>query len=503
MIANPTNHKGYKLLHEGLIALAQVEAYGMRVDVEYLDRQIKSTETQMRLVEDDMRKSDVWRVWRKRFGQKANMGSRDQLATILYKHLGYTPTVFTESGSPSADVEALEHIKLPFIKQYINLAKLDKAHGTYLKGIRREVVGDRIHPVFNLHTVVTYRSSSDTPNFQNFPVRDPEVAKLIRRCFIPSKGCVIVENDYAGVEVKVAACYHKDPVMLTYIRDPSKDMHRDMAAQIYHLESDWIKANGKNHRYAAKNQFVFPQFYGDYYVNCARSLWEYMLRAELKGPNGEPLADHLRKYKIKDLGKCDPKERPVKGTFEHHLKEVENDFWNKRFMVYGQWKKDWYGDYLRTGGFDTLTGFRIEGHLKRNEVINYPVQGAAFHCLLWSLIRINKLLRKYKMKSRIAGQIHDSLIGDVRTNELKDYLDLVRDVMTEQIKKEYTWLIVPLEIENEICPEHGTWYDKMVVERKDDIYTFTPKGAKEKKVVTSADEFLAELNREYLKTKAA
>lgn len=483
--------------------MSQVEAHGMRVDVDYLDRQLTSMKGKIRETERELQTTDVWKQWRRRFGEKANLGSHEQLGELLYKVMKFEPVDFTDTGAPATDIEALEKIDLPFIKDYLRLAKMDKAHGTYLKGIRREVVGDRIHPVFNLHTVQTYRSSSDSPNFQNMPVRDPVIAKLIRRCFIPSEKCVIVENDYAGVEVKVAACYHQDRAMLSYIRDTTKDMHRDMAAQIYCLTSEWVKMHGKEHRYAAKNKFVFPQFYGDYYISCAKALWEYMERAGLKGPDGNPLREHLAKHGITRLGKCDPEQKPVKGTFEYHIKEVEDDFWNNRFGEYGRWKKEWYNEYLREGGFNTLTGFRIDGVMKRNEVINYPVQGSAFHCLLWSLVRINKELRRYKMKSRIAGQIHDSLIGDVRCDELKDYLDLVRDVMTVQIKEAYPWLIVPLDIENEICPELGTWYDKTEVGIADNIFTFKPKGADDKIVVEGAEEFLRRYKAHHNQQKAA
>jgi DNA polymerase I-like protein with 3'-5' exonuclease and polymerase domains len=181
------------------------------------------------------------------------------------------------------------------------------------------------------------------------------------------------------------------------------------------------------------------------------------------------------------------------------LKNVENDFWNNRFKEYGRWKKTWYSDYLESGGFDTLTGFRIDGIMRKNAVINYPVQGSAFHCLLWSVIRVNKLLRKYRMRSRIAGQIHDSLIGDVRTEELKDYLDLVKQVMTEDIKKAYPWLIVPLDIENEICPENGSWYDKTVVNIENDCFLYETKD-KVSRNCPSADVFLRRLAKDHLQS---
>ena len=146
------------------------------------------------------------------------------------------------------------------------------------------------------------------------------------------------------------------------------------------------------------------------------------------------------------------------------MQDIEYDFWNKRFKVYAQWKKDWYSEYLRKGYFKTLTGFIIECYLNRKQVINYPVQGSAFHWLLWSLIRIQKLMNKYKMKSKIVGQIHDSIVGDIHRKERKDYFEIVKQVIYEDLRNHWKWIIVPLVVEIAVCPVGGSWYDKKEIE---------------------------------------
>lgn len=463
MKVHAIRQEGYQLLHDGLVALSIVEANGIRVDMPLLQQTKEHLEKELRRLRSEMQEEKVFRIWRKRYGASANLNSRAQLGTILHEEMGYKVTTLTEGGRPKMNEEALQEINDPFVAKMVKYLKYDKALGTFLKGIEKEVIDGRLHPHFNLHMVQTYRSSSDSPNFQNFPVRDKEIAKIIRSLFTASKDCVLVENDFKGIEVMVSACYHKDANFISYITTPGKDMHRDMAAQIYKLKPKQVD---KDIRYGAKNKFVFPQFYGDFYVACARNLWEWIRLGKLKGPDGESLVKHLKAHGIKSLGKCDPEQRPERGTFEHHLKEVEDDFWNRRFMQYGQWRRDWYQAYLKRGYFDLFTGFRIQGHFKRNQVVNYPVQGSAFHCLLWSLIQVNKRLTKYKMKSKVVGQIHDSLIGDVNRYELKDYLEIVEQVTTVELRKHYTWLCVPLEIEYEIAPPEGNWFQKREVKFK-------------------------------------
>lgn len=351
----PFRQQGYQLLQEGLQELSIVEANGIRIDKDKLEKTKAELTGNLRKLKEEMESDDIWKVWRKKYGADANLTSRRQLSDILHVELEFEVDALTDSGQAKADEQSLQKIDDPFIGKLLRYFKYQKALGTFIKGIEREIAPDgRLHPFFNLHTVATYRSSSDSPNFQNYPVRDKGISKIIRSLFIASKGHVLVENDFKGIEVALSAAYHKDPNFISYITTPGKDMHRDMAAQIYKLDP---KDVSKDARYGAKNKFVFPQFYGDFYVSCARALWEWIDKGKLTTPDGKPLKQHLKENGIKELGACDPEQDPRKGTFEKHLQEVERDFWDNRFRAYGKWRKDWYSQYLDRGYFDLLTGF--------------------------------------------------------------------------------------------------------------------------------------------------
>jgi DNA polymerase I-like protein with 3'-5' exonuclease and polymerase domains len=303
---------------------------------------------------------------------------------------------------------------------------------------------------------ICVHNSSDHPNFQNIPMRDPLIKKLTRRSFIARPGHCIVDLDFKGSEVGAAAWYHKDPRMLEYINNPKKDMHRDMAQQIYMVPK---KLMTPEIRYCAKNMFVFPQFYGDWWLSCAKSLWKAIDRLNLKTSNGIPLKKWLKKKGIVRSGTGDSKNVDP-HSFEGHLKSVEYDFWHNRFSVYQEWKDDWWESYREKGYFRMLTGFKVFGYINRKDCVNYPVQGTAFHCLLWSLIRLSKLLRKYKMKTKLIGQIHDDAVSDTPEKELDDYINLAMDVITKQLPKHWPWIITPMRVEVEATPVGGCWYEK-------------------------------------------
>lgn len=501
MKVTPVNLRGYDLMHRGILAFSAMESTGVRIDTEYLEKAVyKLKEREVTTVEE-LQADDVWRAWRKRYGASSNLGSREQLGAILFDKaekggLGYPVRSRTPSGLPSTDQADLEYVELPFVQKYLRLAKYQKARGTWLKAIADEVVDGLVHPTLNLHTATTYRSSCDSPPLHQIPVRDEEISRLVRRCFIARPGHVLVENDFKGIEVAIAACYHQDPVMMDYIKDPKKDMHRDMAMQIYGIEKGLVT---KAIRHAAKNKFVFPQFYGSFYAQCAPDLWEVIDRHHFKGFGGIELKEHMRdRLGIYELGACDPDQKPQIGTFERHLQQVEEDFWGRRFKVYEEWKGRFYRAYLEKGEFTTLTGFRIQGTMRRNQVINYGVQGSAFHCLLWTLVHaVLDALPRYGFKSKIVLQIHDSILGDVLIEELDDYVRLIEQIATQEILKVYEWINVPLVIECEISPPNATWYHKRPVTVKPSAgYTYEPKGAEPVNLDTGP-ELVAYLEQEF------
>jgi DNA polymerase-1 len=445
-------------MHEGALALSEIESNGIRVDVDYLSRMDAEVDALIIQQREVVEAYDEWKTWKRRYRTSANLNSSKQLADVLFEVLGYTATATTPNGNPKTDESSLGMLEIPFVQDYLEYKKLCKLKGTYIRGLFREVDDGYIHPSFNLHLVVTYRSSSDAPNFQNFPTRNPKIAKLIRSAFIPRKNHVLVEIDYSAIEVRVAACYHRDPTMIKYIVE-GYDMHLDMAAECYILD----KANvAKRVRHAGKNSFVFPEFYGDVYFSVSKGLWNAIKRDKLTTNDGVPLFKHLKAQGISELGECDPKQRPMPGTFEHHIQKVEERFWNTRFPVYRDWKQSWHRKFLQRGYFRTKTGFVIGGLMRKNEVINCPIQGSAFHCLLWSLTRVNRELRVRKYKSKAVGQIHDSMLLDVHKSELAEVVHLAQDIMCRQLAEHWDWIIVPLETEAEASDVN--WYEKKPLE---------------------------------------
>ena len=98
--------------------------------------------------------------------------------------------------------------------------------------------------------------------------------------------------------------------------------------------------------------------------------------------------------------------------------------------------------------------------MERNSVINYPVQGSAFHCLLWSFIELDRIMRHEQWNTKLVGQIHDSILLDVYPPELDHVLKVIKRVTCHDLILNWPWIIVPLEIEAELSDVDLSWYHK-------------------------------------------
>lgn len=455
---HPHTRAAYKLLHAGTLAFANAEYQGIRIDLDYVKVQKRKLAKKIRKLEQGIEKSSFFKEWKRSIRKTPNIYSQIQLAIFLYDVKRLKPEKTTPSGQGSTDDETLSALNIPEINDLLQIKKLKKLRDTYLDGFLKHTVDGFMHPNFNLHLVRTYRSSSDKPNFQNYPKRDEESMKIIRGAIYPRIGNQLLEADFGSLEVRIAACYHKDPMMMKYIKDPTTDMHTDMATQLFLVDKFNKKLPEHYHlRQAAKNGFVFPEFYGDYYKNCAESLackWGEMPKSRWKVHQGVSMPDGTlgQHFISKGIHSLD--------NYIKHVQNIETNFWGVRFKEYARWKVKWWKEYQRNGYIDMLTGFRCSGVMSNNDAINYPVQGAAFHCLLWCFTELDKIMRKEKWKSRLIGQIHDSVIFDLYPAEKDHVLETIKRITTIELPKYWPWIIVPLEIDADLFEIDQSWASK-------------------------------------------
>lgn len=434
------------LFIQGQEVLADLEFNGICVDEEYYENADKELKKRIDIIKKELNESKESQDFIEYTGKPfLDWGSLKDLGILFYTVLKANK-IFTEKGNLSSDKNSLEQIadKFPIGRKLLELRKLEKIKGTYLAQFRREVCCGKLHPSFDLVEPKTYRSSSSKPNFQNIPVREEEAKRITRSGIIPTKGNQILEADYSGIEVRISACYHKDPAMIKYIKDPTTDMHRDVCCDIFMLPPEEIT---KDIRFYGKNGWTFPQFYGSYWKECAINIWNNTINLTVR--SGRTVKEHLASKEILTL-----------DQFQQHCKKCEEIFWIDRFYVYDHWKDNINRQYQRTGFIESLFGFTFSGYMKYNDVTNYPIQATAFHCLLWTLVEVNKEFKNRNLKSRLCGQIHDSIFIDLCPTEKDEVIALINDIGTKKMVEQHPWIIVPMEMEFEISGIDEGWCGK-------------------------------------------
>ena len=459
MNLNPKTNEAIDLFLQGTLALGRAEQYGLRIDTEYIIAKKAHLTRKIERLEQQFKDSPFFKHWQSKVEGEININSNTQLANYLYDIKGIKVKKETMSGKGSTDKDTLAEMHLPELDNLLEMRKLKKIRDTYLDPFLREQVNDVLHPNFNLHLVSSFRSSSSAPNVQNIPKRDEETMQIVRKAIYPKQGHQLLEVDFKGIEVAINCCYNKDSTLIKYVSDPKSDMHADMAKQIFVLDK-FDKEKHYTLRQAAKNGFVFPEFYGDYFVNCAENMahgWGKLPKGVWKAGQGieldrKHLADHLISKGITSLKK-----------FEKHLEKIEDNFWNVRFPEYAHWKDRWYSLYKKYGYVDLLTGFRCSGVMSKNEVINVPAQGTAFHCLLWCFIQLDKIMSETNCDTRLISQVHDSMLFSVNPKELVKIMELIKRVTTEDLPEHWKWIIVPLSVDFELAEVDKSWAEKVRV----------------------------------------
>lgn len=437
----------YDFFHAGTLTLADIEKRGVCTDEEYYHRQSNKEGTGHidRMIIDLLKVTKFGEdaeKFKEYTGREIDLESPKDLGILLYDILNYPP-ILTSKGNRSVDEKALNRIDLPFVRNLLKLRKLIKVKGTYLAQFTRFSYKGMMHPSYDLNIPRTYRGSSSQPNFQNIPKRDKLAMSTCRGGIIPRKGRGLLSSDFSGIEVAISACYNKDKALIRYITDPESDMHRDTAADVWMLPHEEVT---KEIRYSGKNGWVFPQFYGSYYGTCAPDLWENYL--DLKTKSGITLKQHLARKGIKNV-----------EAFTNHCKKVENKFWGERFRTYKRWKDKINEEYRKNGFIKTYLGFQFVGYMTRNECTNYQTQGTAFHMLLWTLMAVEEIAEEENWESFIIGQIHDDMLHDYVPSELDHIVETINYIGTQEIKKCFPWIRVPLKIEHEISGIDGNWAD--------------------------------------------
>jgi len=420
MLMNKRELDAIRFSTQGAITMAKMTYNGLQTDQVKLQKNIDELNIEVADLDNQILTCDEAKQWDGGKDGKTplNYNSGQQLAHLFYDILKHPPGKKTASGAYSTDKAALEKLSTPMCKLILEKKALAKVVQTYLVGYIRESDDNGVVKCnFPLGLTLSWRSSSNSNNFQNNIKHNPKLSKLARSFMGPFPNQIWKEYDFSAAENYCASIVSGDMELLRYNSDSSTDLHGDTAVDIFKIDDrnnlpaytiDGVLAEApegmwKRLRQAGK-LFVFPAFFGSNYIGITESIWEAIMSftAEQK----DWLSAHFQAHGIAN-----------KDSFQEIVKEAEYQFWQVRFKDYYKYKQDIWKLFVKQGYLQTPVGHVLRSVHNRRTASSYSIQGGSFEKLLCGLNIVQKEFERLSLKSKLVGQVHDSVCVSVEPSE--------------------------------------------------------------------------------------
>ena len=380
--------------------LAEMEMWGVRVDVGQLGEFSKELEGRLWRLEEEIQRMA---------GVRFNLNSPQQVGKVLFERLGLPVKKRTKTGY-STDVEVLQSLAREYeiarlLLEYRGLAKLKSTYVDALPKMINPETG-RIHTSYNQTATATGRLSSSEPNLQNIPIRTEE-GRRIREAFIPEEGWVLLGADYSQIELRILAHLSADPTLIEAFRR-EEDIHTRTACEVFGVGPDEVTPEMRREAKVIN----FGIIYG---------MSPYGLSKEL-GVEPKVAARYIEDYFKRYQG--------VKAFIEGVISEAK-----KRGYVTTLFGR-------RRPLPEINSSNRTARQFAERTAINTPVQGTAADLIKMAMVNIYRRIRKEGLQAKLIIQVHDELILEVKEEEMERAKGMVKEEM-EGVSE----LRVPLKVE--------------------------------------------------------
>ena len=379
----------YLLERQVLPAVIEMEAKGVRI-----------SETIIPALEKWETKFNTGERYLKRIVGDVKLGGKLMFNVLRERgHINEDKIVYTAKGNPRYGKDFLpdliEDKKLKNV--LVNRSRMQKVLGTYLRPWSEAFERDgRFYPYFNQvrneedYGTMTGRFSS---NFQQVPRHDEGTLLNLRTFILPDDGEVIIQRDYSGQELRIAAHYAEGDVLQRFQDNPNFDMHTWVQQEIYKLSG--IMLDRKTH----VKQIGFLKLYG----GGPKALHEKY---------GVSLEDAKSFFKL--FNTAVPEFGDLAKELEAQLKG---------------------GTLLRTWGgrlYDVEPPKFVDGKMRimYYKLINILIQGSAADMMK---LAIAQYYHHPKRRGRLMLTVHDELVASVKKKWLKSEMKIMKECMENHL----------------------------------------------------------------------
>lgn len=343
-----------------------------------------------------------------------NPNSPKQISHYLFEELKLPNP---KKGSTAYEVLVTLKTSHPIIPVLLEYRKLQKLYATYLNGLEKYIFPDnKIHTIYNQVQASTGRISSTEPNMQNITVRDNE-QREVRKIFIASQpNLKIVSCDYSQIELRILAHISGDENLINAFLK-NHDIHAETASKIFNVSLENVTKEQRNRAKAVN----FGIIYG---------ISSFGLSQQLK-------------ISIKEAKEFIDKYFLVFPKIKNYISQTI-DFCQKKGYVETLF-------YRRRTVPEINNNNLVIREFGQRIAMNMPIQGSAADIIKLAMIKIDNEIKSKKIKANLIAQIHDELIFEIDSKDLKSETKKITNIMSNVIK-----LKVPLIING---VSGNNWFD--------------------------------------------
>jgi DNA polymerase-1 len=379
--------------------LARMELRGINIDLKALEEfKNKIKEKQIKLLEEIYNLAN----------QKFNPNSPSQLREILFKKLklstkGLSKTVKGEISTQESELLKIVNLH-PIVKKILDYRQLTKLLNTYIDSLFKnyDPQTKKIYTIFNQTGSTTGRIISQNPNLQNLPISG-ELARYLRKCFIPEEGYIFLKADYSQIELRLLAHLSKDENLISVFKN-DLDLHSQTAKIIFGIETQETRRKAKIINF------------GITYGISAKSLSQ---KLNISVSEASKLIDKFFYFypKVKKL-----KEDIIE--FAKIYGFVETLFGRKRFIPEIN-----YQSYKERKSAERIA-------------FNMPIQGLASDIFKKTMIALDDLIYQKKLPVYLILTIHDEIIFEVKNDIKTEFQVIIKELMENIVQLE-----IPLKVQ--------------------------------------------------------
>ncbi|MEP2669914.1 MAG: DNA polymerase I [Cyclobacteriaceae bacterium] len=383
--------------------LASMEAEGVLVDTETLSWMSKGLKKDSEKVQ-----KEIFKLADTEF----NIASPKQVGEILFDKLKLVDKPKkTKTGQYATGEDVLMKLadEHEIVKKMLEFREYEKLRSTYVDALPKMIskTDGRIHTDYRQAVAATGRLSSMNPNLQNIPIRT-EKGRQIRGAFVPrDKDYLFMSADYSQIELRIAASFAKDEIMIEAFRE-GRDIHATTAAKVFDVP---LKKVTPDMRRKAK-EVNFGILYGSTAFGLAQNL--NISRTEAV----EIIDSYFKEFFA------------IKRYMDDSINMAREKEYVETILGRRRYLRDINSRNVSTRGF-----------AERN-AINAPIQGSAADIIKIAMVHIQSWLEKEKLKTKMILQVHDELIFDLHKDEEK----IVKPKVVELMKTAVI-IDVPMEVE--------------------------------------------------------